>query len=89
MLDPMMLDSRLLNEGETPMLDSLRGLGRFKVPVEWFIRCIDRRNANDEGWLEPSSLLSEGRLPLGEEVAVLLVGFFGSADGQRVVRDPS
>jgi hypothetical protein len=85
----MRLDSRLLNDGEAPIFDRLSGLGRVNSPVEWLIRCIDRRNAKDDGWLIQSSLLSEGRLLLDPIDEVPFADSFGSADGQRVVRDTS
>jgi hypothetical protein len=89
MLESIALDSKLLTEGETPMLDKLRGFGSINSPVELLRRWIDRRNASDDGLFIPSSLLSEGRLYLGALVDTLLVGSLGSADGQRVARDTS
>jgi hypothetical protein len=89
MVDSTRLDPRLLNEGETPIFDMLSGRGRLNSPVEWLSRCIDRRKANDDGWLIQSSLLSEGRLPLEAIVEGPFMGSFGSAEGQRVARDVS
>lgn len=80
------LDCKLLTEGEAPMPERSRGLGKFKAPVELLSFWIERRTASDGGCL-PSSLLSDGRRPLGMIADALFEGSLGIADGQRVARE--
>lgn len=78
-----MLGAKLVTE--TPAL-ALTGLGGFKEVAESLSLCIERRKAV-ELFPSPSSLLSEGRRPLGTtSVDILFEDSLGRADGQRVLR---
>lgn len=83
----MTLASRLVMDGETPTSGTLRGFGIGSGPDALLNRCTDLRKTNDDPLPIPSSLLSDGRRPLGiASVEALLDESFGSAEGQSVVR---
>lgn len=84
----MILASKLIIDPGPVSLEMLSGRGRCSALAELFNRCIDLRKAS-EPFPMPSSLLSEGRRPLGAMADCRFVASRGSADGHRVVRATS
>jgi hypothetical protein len=73
-------------DDDIPVEGMLSGRGKFNTPVASPSLCTLRLSANLL-LPNPSSLLSDGRLPFDAETPdIRRVGSLGIADGQRVVR---